>query len=208
MTGIVVTGGNAPEFKFIKKFISNADFIVAADSGLDTLHSYGIEPDIVIGDMDSIKNPSLLQKMDPGKIIRFHKDKDYTDTELALDYLDRAGYQKKIIIGGGGGRLDHQIALYSLFSRNKSPDMWITPNEKILLVENDFSISIKKNTIVSLFPICSEICRMKSSGLKWELNGLEWTIGDSGISNIALNDTILINMISGRLIMIIPLSKH
>ena len=123
MTGIVVTGGKSPDFKYIEDIICNADFIVAADSGLETILAYGIEPDIVIGDMDSITNPSLLDKIDPSKIFRFNEDKDYTDTELALDYLFQKGHQKNIIIGGGGGRFDHQIALYSLFSRKKSPDL-------------------------------------------------------------------------------------
>jgi thiamine pyrophosphokinase len=204
MTGIIVTGGNAPEYRFVADILSKSDFIIAADSGLDTLKSYDIEPDIVLGDFDSLIDPSLLEQISPEKIIKYNCDKDFTDTELALDYLYQKKYNKIIIIGGGGGRFDHQIALYSLFSREIAPSLWITPKEKIFLIDRHFSISIKKNTLISFFPVGKNLCQMTSSGLKWELDGLEWYIGDSGISNIALNDTIIINMLSGRLIMIIP----
>jgi len=207
MTGIIVTGGKAPVYRSVADILSKSDFIIAADSGLETLVSYGIEPDIALGDFDSLIDHSLLDQISPDKIIKYKCDKDFTDTELALDYLSKRDFKKKIIIGGGGGRLDHQIALYSLFSREIAPALWITPKEKIFLIEGHFSINIKKNTIISLFPVGRNLCQMTSSGLKWELDGLEWYIGGSGISNIALDDTIIINMISGRLIMIIPLDE-
>lgn len=208
MTGIVVTGGDYPRFKYVKEIFEKSDMIVAADSGLDTLHSYGIAADYVLGDMDSLKNKDLLHSISAERVLKYPVDKDFTDTELALEFLHNKGCETTIIIGGGGGRFDHQIALYSLFSRDRSPHLWITANEQIHLVENSFSIKLNLNTAVSLFPVGINPCRMTSNGLKWELNNLKWTIGDSGISNIALNESIIINMKSGRLIMIIALENH
>lgn len=43
---------------------------------------------------------------------------------------------------------------------------------------------------------------MKSSGLKWNLDGFEWEKGDAGISNIVVEDPFKIKMLSGKLIMI------
>ena len=206
MSGVIVTGGMAPEFDAVKDIFANASFIIAADSGLDTLSSYGLKADYVLGDMDSLKDKSLLDGFSKDKIQIFDEAKDFTDTELAFNYLLQNNIAEIVIIGGGGGRFDHQIALYSLFSRKKSPVLWITHEDRIYLVEKEFSIEIERNTLVSLFPVGNNPCRMTSHGLKWELDKLNWSTGDSGISNIALNETIMINMISGRLIMIIPLN--
>ena len=202
MTGVVITGGDAPILDFIIDELENADFIIAADSGLDTLASYGFQPDLVMGDMDSVSEQSLCEIAED-KIIEYPADKDYTDTELALDYLLKNGYSKRVLIGGGGGRLDHIIALYSLFSKEYTPHLWITEKEKIFLVVDKFSIKLKKNTLISFFPVGNTVCRMTSTGLKWKLDSLRWKIGDSGISNLALKETIMVNMICGKLIMII-----
>lgn len=208
MTGIIVTGGDSPDFSHIEGYLQKGDFIIAADSGLDTLVGYGYEPNLVIGDMDSLKDSTLLNKLPLDKILKYPKDKDFTDSELALNYLHEKGYDEIYLIGGGGGRFDHIIALYSLFSREISPLLWITKEEKIFLVKDNFSIKIKKNSVVSFFPVGKKNCKMTTRGLKWELDGLNWSIGDSGISNMALEDTIYINMISGRLLMIIPIGEE
>ena len=205
MTGIVVTGGKSPEFELVREYLLDADCIIAADSGLETLAAYGLEPDLVIGDMDSIGNEALLQRLPENKIKRFDRDKDCTDTELALNYLENLGYSHRIIIGGGGGRLDHLIAIYSLFSKDNSPKLWITDNEIVQLVEKKVSAEVELNQLISFFPVGNNTCRMKSFGLKWELNELEWIPGDSGISNVALQETIIVDMISGKLVMIRPL---
>ncbi len=207
MTGIIVTGGEAPAFSRVEEYLQQCDFIIAADSGLDTLAGYGYKPDLVMGDMDSLQDSTLLSELPSDKILKFPKDKDFTDTELALNYLHEKGYRDIYLIGGGGGRLDHTIALYSLFSREMSPLMWVTQKEKIFLVKEHISVKIKKNSMISFFPVGKKNCKMTSRGLKWELNGLNWEIGDSGISNRALEETIDINMLSGKLMMIIPIGE-
>lgn len=208
MTGIIVTGGDFPEISYVREYFNKVDYVIAADSGLDALSVYGIVPDLVLGDLDSLKDRSLLDKMPDDKILEFPKDKDFTDTELALNYLNKKGCSDIILIGGGGGRLDHLIALYTLFSRDLCPFLWVTANEKIFLIKDKFSINLKKNSTVSFFPVSKNKCKMVSKGLKWELDGLNWTIGDSGVSNIALDETIIINMISGKLVMIMAIGEN
>lgn len=205
MTGIIVTGGEAPDFLYVKEYFAQGDIVVAADSGLDTLSLYNIEPDLVIGDMDSLKNNRLLDRLAPEKILKYPRDKDFTDTELAIHYLYEHDFDTIWLIGGGGGRLDHIVALYSLFFREITPSLWITAKEKIILVTDKLTLKIKKNSTISLFPVGKKICKMDSNGLKWELNDLTWTAGDSGISNVALKETVVINMICGSLVMIISI---
>lgn len=207
MKGIVVTGGDFPPLEKIVTYLYEADCIIAADSGLDTLIQYGFEPQFVVGDMDSVRDRKTLDRYDRKKIVLFPEDKDFTDTELALELLGKQGCSEQVIIGGGGGRLDHLLGIYSLFSRKNSPDLWITEREKIFLVKEKFCINLNKGDLVSFFPVGNEICRMKSTGLKWPLDQLTWTAGDGGISNVALEESLSVTMKSGRLIMILSLDN-
>jgi len=207
MLGIVVTGGLAPPLDWVKCELERADILIAADSGLDTILSYGYDPDFIVGDMDSLKNKQILENFEEGKITLYPEDKDYTDTELAITSLYEKGCDSVTVIGGGGGRLDHLIAIYSLLFRERAPSCWITDKEKVFLVNGIFCINLKINTLVSLFPVSSEVCRMTSCGLKWSLDNLLWQPGDVGISNVASDGRVEINMKSGKLAMIVPMDN-
>ena len=61
MKGLIITGGNAPEKKYITHELTTSAYIIAADSGLDTCWRYGILPDLVVGDMDSLKNKKKIR---------------------------------------------------------------------------------------------------------------------------------------------------
>ena len=142
---VVFTGGEftKPEdSKFFFKNVEKPSFIIAADSGLVAALEYSsynadFSPDIILGDMDSLKDaPSLLKKFPAEKIIRHNPYKDFTDTELALDYAHKkirecdAGGKKFItLVGGCGGRADHFLGIFDLFSVKSRPDAWLCGNQ-------------------------------------------------------------------------------
>ena len=204
MTGLVFTGGEGPDpQKEILEIIKEASIVVAADSGLYLAEKFNIKPDFILGDMDSIENAdNILKKYPSETILRYKQDKDFTDTELALSFLAEKGCSKTIIAGGCYGRTDHFLGIFYLFLRKIHPDIWILKEEIAWNVEGKFSLNSAKGEIISLFPLSEGGCRMKSFGLKWELDSLEWKLGDTGISNIALGNRIEIEMIKGRLLLI------
>ncbi|MCL2705676.1 MAG: thiamine diphosphokinase [Spirochaetaceae bacterium] len=204
MTGVIFTGGEGPlAKKEILEIIKGASIVLAADSGIHLAEKFNIKPDFVLGDMDSIKNAdNILKKYPKERIFHYKKEKDFTDTELALSFLAEKGYDKTIIVGGSGQRTDHFLGIFYLFFREIHPDIWILKEEIAWNVEGKFILNTKKGEIISLFPLSAKGCRMKSSGLKWELDSLDWKIGDTGISNVALGNRIEIEMIKGRLLLI------
>ncbi|MDR2802884.1 MAG: thiamine diphosphokinase [Treponema sp.] len=203
MNGLVFTGGDAPDAGFCGLLADSMDIIVSADSGLICAENANIRPDWILGDMDSIDDISRLDKYPPDRVLRFPPDKDFTDTELALDFLYEKGCTSITIAGGGGGRLDHILAITALFEREHPPCRWFTSNEKIFLASNDFCYHLKKSSIVSLFPLGNGPWKAQSSGLKWPLDNVEWRRGFFGISNSAEADTIIIKVMSGRFMVII-----
>lgn len=202
MEALLFIGGATPERKTAEPLIKGVSFVCAADSGLDTVLSWGLDPDLIVGDMDSLSDPALLSRWSESRIVRAPVDKDETDTELALGLLRKRGIGKITMIGGGGGRIDHFIALLALFERATHPDVWLFDGYRIDCVEASLEFECAKGDTVSVFPVGNDVVKVSSTGLKWKLDGLVWIRGDSGVSNVATSETVAIEVHTGRVIVV------
>lgn len=207
MNGLVIAGGEAPQ-RCVELDRRDNWFVVAADSGLESALRYGITPDVAIGDMDSISDQRLLDRLSNVIVEQYPADKDHTDTELALNRVWQTGIEHVTILGGGGGRLDHLLAIIRLFDRPRVPQRWITANEDVVFIENAVDLSRAYGETISVFPVGRGPWVTQSSGLRWELTDLEWLYGDIGISNRVVSDQCRIEVLSGRLLLIRALSEH
>jgi thiamine pyrophosphokinase len=203
MRGLVFTGGEGPGPESCARLADRADLIAAADSGLALAENAGLRPDWIIGDMDSLDDPSRLDKYPPDRVLRFPVCKDFTDTELALDLLWDRGCGDITVAGGGGGRLDHILAMAALFERERFPSRWFTAREKIFTVSGVFFYRAEKNRMVSVFPVGNGPWKAQSSGLKWPLDGVAWRRGVFGVSNVVETGDIDVTALSGRFLIII-----
>lgn len=202
MSALLFVGGKGPRRADAAEAIRGAAYCVAADSGLDLAVSLGLVPDLVVGDMDSLSRPSLLEGFPPERVLRFPTDKDETDTEIGLRALRERGYGDVAILGGGGGRLDHLLGVLMLFHRDAPPSLWITDREEIRLIEGECSFEAPAGQTVSLFPWGGPASGMDSMGLRWPLNGLAFQPGHAGISNRVHGGRVRIRVRQGRLLMV------
>lgn len=200
--GVVLTGGSAPPRSVVTRFLEGAERIVAADSGLDLALSYAVDPDLVVGDMDSVRRTEELDRFKPEQVIRFSQEKDETDTEIALRTLFEAGIDRTVVVGGGGGRLDHLIAILSIFDREKHPALWVTDTSFVQSIEKSGRLEKCEGKQVSFFPVGDSMCTMESTGLRWSLDGLSWRRGDIGVSNMITESVMTVRMKTGRLILV------
>lgn len=205
--GIVVTGGRIPSRETVRKLLTPPFLVVAADSGVDNAVRLGLSPDYALGDFDSIENTDLLSALPPDRVFRYPREKDETDTELALAFLDKHDIISKVIVGGGGGRIDHLLALTSLFHRESAPSLWITHNAVLRRLDGEHAFEIDEGMLVSFFPLGGGPCTMKSTGLKWPLDDLTWYPGDLGLSNESTGPTVSVSVRSGALLMVQPLQN-
>ena len=82
------------------------DLVIAADAGLKHLARLGIEPDIALGDFDSLGYVPEAPSVEVCPV-----RKDDTDTMAALKRALELGYRRGLIFGGlGGARFDHSLA--------------------------------------------------------------------------------------------------
>ncbi|MBN2628234.1 MAG: thiamine diphosphokinase [Spirochaetales bacterium] len=197
---LVITGGAAPPLNAIEPLLKTCDFLVAADSGLEQALEYGYTPDMVVGDMDSLGNRALLDTYPPERVKIYPVDKDYTDTELALDEI--ASYDRRILIGGGEGRLDHTLALLNLFEGPRFPDLWISGREEIFPLDKSVELEGVPGEIISFYPLGSRNIQFKSRGLKWPLDGVKWKEGELSLSNRFTEERVSLERGEGSLLVI------
>ena len=212
MRGIAVIGGEGPGPGTLREIVQGAELLVAADSGLASCEEAGLRPDWICGDMDSLDDPGRLSKYASERVRRYPRDKDFTDTELALALLREQGCDEIWIAGGGGGRVDHLFAIRALFDRDDPPNRWFPGRERgccadIRCIRGGKSLSavLLPGSIVSVFPLGKGPWEAESSGLKWPLGGQGWQAGSFGISNVAAEGGLEIRSIRGRFMAIMPM---
>lgn len=85
------------------------DYLIAVDGGLRHLERIKVEPDVIIGDFDS-----LGYYPEGDKVIAFPTRKDESDIELALNKAYQEGYDLFYVYGCLAGRLDFSYAVLQL----------------------------------------------------------------------------------------------
>jgi len=213
MQALLVVGGEAPSRERLAARFPSFGLVCAADSGLDTLRSWDLAPDLIVGDMDSVSDPRLVDAYPRALVLRAPRDKDDTDTELGLTALAERGARRIVLAGGGGGRLDHLLAIRAIFEREPDagrprPAEWHTAGEATYLVESGAALELDAapGSIVSVFPLAGGARGMASRGLKWPLEGLAWGPGDYGISNVAMSGRFSVRAGSGELLVVLAVT--
>jgi thiamine pyrophosphokinase len=202
MHGMLFIGGDAPSRKTLETLLENTDLVVGADSGIDTARTMGLMPHLFVGDMDSIADRAVLRSLPDERVRIYPQEKDETDTEIGLRVLREAGCDEITIVGGGGGRADHFIGILSLFARPHPPDRWLTRREQLRFVRDSLTIRGLRGRILSVFPVGPQITLATSEGLRWPLDGLVWSVGDVGISNVVDAEVLRIHVRSGAVLVV------
>lgn len=114
MRAFIYTGGKINK-QNITEHPKGDDIKIAADSGYENAISLGEKPDILLGDFDSI---SVRPDKDI-ETVEVPSEKDFTDTQLAIETAVRKGADDIVIIGGLSGRLDHTLSNLSALE-----DLW------------------------------------------------------------------------------------
>ena len=200
---VVFTGGRGPEAGEVKNILKRTEMSIAADSGWDLAGRLGVEPDYFIGDMDSVQDHAGIEQLPPERKMVFPVDKDYTDTELAIKFLEERGYRDIVLIGGGGGRIDHLLGIHALFSRETRPAQWFTSREHIIYLDHDATIRCREGQTVSIFGCGSAVSIAGTEGLKWEVEERCFDADFFSLSNIAEKDRFKVSVREGAVLVML-----
>ena len=159
---------------------SNFEEIIAVDSGIEHLLNLSLNPNTLIGDLDSISKKSLDEVKKNGvKILAFNSNKDQTDFELALNYLEEAEKSKVYIIGGESGEIDHLISIFLLIpSRSFFQNIIWLYGDKRIIFRQKLELNIKKLTKFSIIPL-SDLTNLSIDGAEWNLDNENIQFGET-----------------------------
>lgn len=208
--GVIYIGGACPPFSRVAERISETRLVVAADSGYDNATAHGLTVDVAIGDFDSIANLGAVPRS--VRQIAFPREKNLTDTELAIDHCRDAGCSSLLLVGGGGGSIDHLLALVWLFEGPRAVACWITHDAIVDCIDAagraEWRRECRAQEIVSILPVGRGPWRMRSAGLHWPLDGVRWRRDSVGIRNRASGTTVTVTIERGRVLVLHGLSQE
>ena len=157
-------------FGFVKD-----DIVISADGGASNTLKMGLVPDVVIGDMDSIKfevKEKIRERCAKTRYISTSPKKDESDTQLAVDYALGLGVKKLIITGAVGDRIDHTLANIILLSSPGLEDIdarILTDNSDMFVIRKPVTINGHPGKTVTLISLSPYTYFTETRGLKYEL---------------------------------------
>ncbi len=182
-----------------KEYGFNEDYLIlCADGGFYNCLKLGLYPGLVIGDMDSIE-----KKEKDIQYLSYSKEKDESDTHLALDYALHNNVKKVIIIGATGDRLDHSLAniflLASPFIKNRDVCI-LNHNCEISVINKTTYLKGKVGQSISLFSLIPYSSIIRTEGLQYPLNNEKLIFSPvRGLSNVFTSENALIEIKKGCL---------
>lgn len=195
---------SAPIFNlsFIKNRIANYSVLIAVDGGVNHCHAMNLEPDLILGDLDSA-DPSSLAQFPQVPIKKYPRDKDQTDLELALRLAFHPNVEEIAIFGALGGRTDQTVGNLVLLSRYHGKIFIESESERLFVIKDQAEIATQPGQVISLIPLNGPVFGITTSGLKWTLKNGKLDRDFIGISNEALGSKVSISVQQGDLLCII-----
>lgn len=199
MNSILILGGELKKSSRIKKYTRESSLVVAADHGAQNALKLGIIPDHVVGDLDSLSAYVKSRLKAKSRFHRYPSRKDFSDAELALQFILSKKPTEIIIIGALGKRIDHAIANLMLLTQIPEKILACIMDEgiEIFYVRNIFELKGKKGNLISILPLLSHRTFLKTSGLSYGLNNKKLRMGAHGLSNRMVKSTAMIEVKEG-----------
>ena len=208
MRAVIFANGLLENVERALEAAENAELIIAANGGSLHCLRLGIEPALVVGDLDSL-DAAAQQTLKAGatEFIAHPPDKDQTDLELALVTAVALNATKIVVLGATGGRLDmtlanvHLLALPELGSIQA--EMWRGDQTAVLLRPPGGSISGEIGDGISLIPIGGGARSIATNDLQYALDGEDLDLGPArGVSNVVNGPDPQVELENGLLLIV------
>ena len=189
----------AAEFDTLAVPLEKGDCVIAADGGLRHLQKLGIQPDIILGDFDSLGSI-------PAGANVFPVDKDDTAAMLAVRRGLALGFRQFLLYGSlDGPRLDHTIANFQTlqFLADRGAAGYLVGKEYLVTVIKDETVCFPENAggVLSLFCLGPDAHGVTLENLHYPLENGTLTAGfPLGVSNHFTGKEALVEVKKGSLL--------
>ena len=169
---LIVTGGRPPTVAWLKK-AAQGKTVWAADHGIDVCRQANLLPERLIGDFDSLEKFSLLwAKENNVSIEQFPVEKDFTDTQLALEKAAEEGFTRIYLTGAFGNRFDHSFSTILSAAALFTSVILADEKEMIIFLKDEDMLTAcfsKMPKAISLLPLFGDAKGVTITGVRWEL---------------------------------------
>ena len=195
---VIVADGTFPQHEIPLGYLKNAKRIVCCDGSTENLLLYGMLPDAIVGDLDSLSDALASRFAD-----RIHLDEsqDTNDLTKAVTWCSEMGYKDIVIVGATGKREDHTLGNVSLLAD------YINEVNVIMVTDTGIFRPFLKSSEISSFPgqqvsifSIDPGAEITSHGLRFPLTRTKITNWWFATLNEALGDSFFLEFNAGRLI--------
>ena len=204
MKAYIYTGGKI-DASNITETPCEDDIVIAADSGYKNAKMLGVKPSVLLGDFDSLDTSAVDDAS--LEVISVPAEKDFTDTQMAIDTALKKGATEIFIIGGLSGRLDHTLSNLAILEDLAKKKIRVIINDgynRARYLENDSIIIMNSDyKYVSLIAKGEKVKGVCIEGCKYELKNA--TLTDKyqyAVSNEILKNCAFISVKKGALFII------
>lgn len=199
---LILCQGLQPSQALFEMLWGWAEFVIAADGGMQMAQNFGQLPHVVVGDMDSV-GPQALGGVRVVEIA----DQDTHDLEKALDYAKQQGAQQIKILGALGKRLDHTLQNVACLKRFKGCFQCLEIQDDhgmAFLLPKTYVGHHTIGTKISLLPLSGRVASIKTHGLKYALKYEPLEVGiNNGLSNEVIESPYSIEHEQGDLLLFV-----
>lgn len=208
MTRIVIfANGELADASRALSLLRPTDMVVCADGGTRQALSLGVQPQMIIGDLDSMTEEEHKTVLALGVPVEQHpRDKDETDLELALRYARERDPSGILVVAALGRRLDQTLGNIALLTGPEWGNMDVRLDdglEEVLFCRKQLEVHGVPGDLLSLIPWGGAARGVRTEGLRWPLHG-ETLQADRtrGISNEMLQPLAHVSVSDGLLLVI------
>lgn len=210
----IVAGGDIDPG--VLPLLMGASSVFAVDSGAQFLSDHRLVPSVIVGDFDSCDTGVVERFRERGsRVLALQRDKEKTDTEVALDLACEEGFSQAVVLGAlGGTRPEHSIANLFLLETFAARGLDVVLFHKETLVfalgGHEFpayhcrSFRGRTGDWVSIFPVTREARGVTTSGLRFPLSRAILTRGSTlGASNEMTEEEACVSVEGGFLLVVV-----
>ena len=110
---VIVANGAFPSHPVPLSFLGKASRIICCDGAAETLLNFGLEPDFIVGDFDSL-SPEMQQRFN--HCLYHNPDQNTNDLSKAVNFCVEKQWNEITILGATGKREDHSIGNIALLT--------------------------------------------------------------------------------------------
>lgn len=172
---LLATGGRAPRAEWLAK-TAHQRILWCIDHGIDYCYSANLLPQRLIGDGDSANNACWdWAAKNQVKVDKFPPEKDYTDTQLALEMAAKEN-AFVVLTGAFGGRLDHAFSTAFTFAHSSLKGIMADENEALIFIKAGEGVCLNFEAApkaLSLLAFSQAARGVNIDNVKWPLNNKE-----------------------------------